>query len=115
VFLLIIFFMTVSQVSEINKEQLELPKLEGSEDQKPTLITVNVTDTGELLVSGRRITVAGLVDAVGRELNRLGGDATRLTIVVRADERGQSRMVNEVVNALSRLGVKRIRIAVQSE
>ena len=31
-FLLLIFFMTVSQVSAVNKEQLELPQLKGSED-----------------------------------------------------------------------------------
>ena len=33
VFLLLIFFMTVSQVSKINKERLDLPQQQGAEEQ----------------------------------------------------------------------------------
>jgi biopolymer transport protein ExbD len=114
VFLLIIFFMTVTQVSELNKEMLELPELQGSEDQERTTLTINVTDSEELVISGRTITIGGLVDLMNQELARLQGDPSRLTVVVRADRRGQSRMVNEVVSALARLGLRQIRIAVQT-
>ena len=34
-FLLMIFFMTVSQVSKLNREQLELPRQQGTEEQEP--------------------------------------------------------------------------------
>ena len=36
-FLLLIFFMTVSQVSKLNREQLELPRQQGTEEQQPTI------------------------------------------------------------------------------
>jgi biopolymer transport protein ExbD len=98
----------------LNKELLELPKLEGSEDQERTTLTINVKESEELVISGRSITIGGVVDLVTRELERLQGDASRLTVVVRADERGQSRMVNEVVSALARLGLRQVRIAVQT-
>ena len=50
VFLLLIFFMTVSQVSEINKIQLSLPKLEGSDDQRPAAeLIVDRTLSAEIL------------------------------------------------------------------
>ena len=113
VFQLLIFFMTCSQVASVNLERLDLPKLKGSEDQARTTVTVNVTRDGVLRVSGRTVTTAGLIDMVGRELDRLGGDLSRITVVVRADERGPSRMVNEVVAGLAAMGINHLRLAVE--
>lgn len=112
-FLLIIFFITVSQVSKINKERLELPKQEGSDEQKPAVVTVNVNPAGEIIVSGRTLSVAGLVGIVSDELAAVGNDPTRVNVVLRADARGNSRTVNEIVSALAKLEVTRIRIAVE--
>ena len=61
VFLLIIFFMTVTQVSEINKEQLELPQQEGSTDQLNSNVTINVDREGQVIISGNRVTVPEMV------------------------------------------------------
>lgn len=113
VFLLIIFFMTVTQVSKLNKEQLELPKLKGTEDQKPSVLTVNVTETGEIRVSGRTLSSGDFVSLVNRELRRVGDDPNLLGIVIRADQRGASAGVNAVVAALNKLQIKRVRIAVE--
>ena len=74
VFLLLIFFMTVSQVSEINKVQLDLPKLTGSADQKPSTITLNVDQQGQLILSGRNVGLGELIAAVSDELRRVGDD-----------------------------------------
>lgn len=113
VFLLIIFFMTVTQVSELNKERMELPKLPGAEDQKPTTLTVNVNAEGDLIVSGKQVSVAQLLTYVSVELAKVGDDPSRLTLVLRADERGDCQTVNQVVSALGRLQINRVRIAVQ--
>jgi biopolymer transport protein ExbD len=113
VFLLLIFFMTVSQVSEINKERLELPRLKGSMDQDLTTLTINVSREGTLRVAGDAISLAGLIAVVEDELARRGGDTGQLTVVVRSDQRGTSRMTNEVIRGLGRLGVGRVRIAVE--
>jgi len=113
VFLLIIFFMTVTQVSKLNKEQLELPKLKGTEDQKPSVLTVNVTETGDILVSGRKFSAGEFVSLVNRELRRVGDDPNLLGIVIRADQRGASAGVNSVVATLNNLQIKRVRIAVE--
>jgi biopolymer transport protein ExbD len=113
VFLLIIFFMTVTQVSEVNRERLELPQLQGAEDQKPTTLTVNVDQAGEIIVSGNQIEIPRLLAIVSQELAKVGEDAGRLTVVLRADERGTSRTVNEIVTALARMQITRVRIAVQ--
>ena len=115
VFLLIIFFMTVSQMSEVANERLQLPRQSGGEEQKPKTMVVNVTESGAFRVAGQTITIARLVGLAHSELQRVGDDPDRLIVVVRADERGASRGVNEVVTALGTLGVKRVRIAVESE
>ena len=112
-FLLIIFFMTVTQVSEINKEQLKLPELEGSDDQLESNITINVDQTGQVIVSGNRVSVPELIYMVGQEMKRVGNDPSRLKIVIRADERGISKTVNEIVTAMAGFQISRVRIAVQ--
>jgi biopolymer transport protein ExbD len=113
VFNLLIFFMTVSQASEANRERLELPKLKGSQDQTRTTLTINVSQRDEVIVSGNRITLGQLLALVSQELARVGDDPSRLTIVLRADERGTCRTVNQIVTALVKLQITRVRIAVE--
>lgn len=112
-FLLLIFFMTVSQVSAVNKEQLELPQLKGSEDQAESPITINVDEHGTIVVSGDRLTLPQLVAAVSDEIVKADNDPSRLTIALRVDRRGTCRTVNEIVTALAKLDVRRVRIAVE--
>lgn len=114
VFQLLIFFMLVPQMSQVNKELLELPKLKGTEDQQRTAVTINIDSNGDLLVAGHQLTIAGVVELVSREIQRVDGDVNRLTLLVRADRRGNSRMANQVVAALARLGVRQIRVGVEA-
>jgi biopolymer transport protein ExbD len=113
VFLLIIFFMTVSQVSEINRERLVLPEQAGSDDQKPAILTININDVGEILVGGIKYPFTDLIALVADELARVGDEPSRLTVVVRADRRVPSRFVNRTVSALAQLDIRKVRIPVQ--
>jgi biopolymer transport protein ExbD len=112
-FLLLIFFMTVTQVSEVNKEQIDLPKQKGAEDQTPAELIINVTEAGDVIVSGETITLARLASLLGEQIAGAGGNPDRVRIVLRADERGESGAVNDVVETLNKLELKRVRIAVQ--
>lgn len=113
VFLLIIFFMTVTQVSKMNKEQLDLPKLKGSEDQKPSVLTINVTENEEIIISGRGLSVDDLIALLNRELRRVGDNPQMLSVVIRGDRRGRSGGVSSVVRALKRLNILQVRLAVE--
>lgn len=114
-FQLMIFFMTCTQVSQVNKEKLELPQLKGSMDQEENItMTVNVDEAGQIKISGREYTVAQLAVAAGDELAAVGNEPSRIHVVLRADRRGTSRSVNEVVTALAKLGINQIRIAVEA-
>ena len=113
VFLLLVFFMTVSQVSKLNRESLELPKLKGAEDQRPTVLTINVTREGRIVVSGNTLSTARLAGMIIDELATLGDDSNKLTVVLRVDQRADCRTVNQIVTALAKLQVNRVRIAVE--
>jgi biopolymer transport protein ExbD len=113
VFLLIIFFMTVSQVSEINRERLDLPKQPGAEDQKPAKLTINVDPAGQIIVSGNRVSLAQLLAIVSQELAAVGDNPDRVAVVLRSDQHARSQAVNEIVTALNRMQIKRVRIAVE--
>ena len=97
----------------LESERLELPEFQGSEDQRRTSLTVNVDREGAIVVSGRTITKGELLGFVSDELAAVGDNPDRLTVVLRGDQRGNSRTINEIVSSLSRLQIKKVRVAVQ--
>ena len=113
-FLLLIFFMTVNQVSKSQREQLALPHLAGSQDQSQESLVVNVDQAGQIIVSANAVTLPELIGIVSAELAKVENDSTRLTVLLRADRRGNCRTVNEIVTTLVRLNVNRVRLAVES-
>ncbi len=115
VFQLLIFFMTCSQVSDVSREVLELPKLFGSEDQANSEIIVNVNEAGELIVLAQPYTVPEFVALCLEEANHAhGGAAENLAITIRVDRRATCRTPNELGEALVKLGVTQVRFGVQS-
>jgi biopolymer transport protein ExbD len=113
-FLLLIFFMTVNQVSKMNAEPLELPQLKGSQDQSEAVITVNVDQYGDIVVSSNHLSLGQFASLVGGELAANQNDPTRIKVVLRADRRGNCRVVNEIVAMLVKLDIHQVRIAVRS-
>ena len=112
VFLLIVFFMTVSQVTEANRARIELPNLKGSKDQIPSTLTINVTADEQLIISGNSVSVIKATEIARAEITKTGSPDL-VAVVIRADQRARSEKVNDIVNAMSRLNIKRVRFAVQ--
>ena len=113
VFLLIIFFMTVTQVSKINKERLDLPDQAGTAEQPDAAMTVNVRSDGTMVVSRKVFSTPALVSMVADEVARRGGDPSRVKIVVRGDAAGNSKTMNDIVTSLGKINVTRINMAVE--
>ncbi|GIW57036.1 MAG: biopolymer transporter ExbD/TolR [Nitrospiraceae bacterium] len=113
VFLLLIFFMTVSQVSKLQREPIQLPQVERAEEQQSAELTINVRQDGTILLAGEPVLSEELARELSRLKNRAGGDPSRLRVLIRADERSASRTVNELVTGLSSLGIQAVRIAVE--
>jgi biopolymer transport protein ExbD len=113
-FLLLIFFMTVNQVSNVNRERIPLPPLAGARDQAEESLTINIDLNGQIVVSGTRHTPASLATIVADEKQqadqRPGG---RLVVTVRAHRDGSCRTVNEVIRLLDRLQIPGVNLAVE--
>ena len=113
VFLLLIFFMTVTQASRIKEEQLELPQQEGARDKETSSLTINIRQDGQLVMLGRVLQLDRLLTLVNEELARVDNDPRRINIELRVDQRGESRAANQIARSLEQLNIKRVSFAVQ--
>ena len=112
VFLLIIFFMIVSQISETNKEQIELPALSAELEQQSAKMTVNINADSEVIVSGESISTNQLQAIVTQELAEVDGNTNRLFVTLRVDRNALTDRANEVMEILNGAGIPGVRVAV---
>ncbi len=112
VMLLLIFFMTVSEISRQYELQVKLPELEGVDNQPPSELTIHVAANGRLFMDEQPRDAAWIQDRL-REAIEAAGDPQRVMVVVRCDRRSDSAAVNELVRRMQQLDIKQIRFAVQ--
>ena len=112
VFLLIIFFMIVSQISETNKEQIELPALSAELEQQSAKMTVNINADSEVIVSGESIGINQLQAMISQELAAVDGNTNRLFVTLRVDRNALTDRANEVMRILNGAGIPGVRVAV---
>lgn len=118
VFLLVIFFLTTSTFIEKNKSRVDLPDDDTiRRDELRTIdrssLVVNVTRNGTIVVSQEYLSTDALFEKVGAELARLGGDASRLDVLIRADQSAPLVFVNEIATRLIALGVDRWKLGME--
>jgi len=113
VFLLIIFFMTVSQITRVEVEALALPEARQGEAPQETpagRFVVNVHQDGRIVVAGRARSVASLQTMLARERKEAG--AAELTVLVRGDRDTPWEKVAEIMRVCAAQGIGRVRVAV---
>ena len=116
VFLLIIFFMTVSQITQSLVHPIDLPDVgDGGQTLETVSITVNIDDGGKMIVGGDTWQMPRLMAAIRKELQRVESQPSRIKILIRCDRNCPGKAVNELNKQLSQLGINRIRISVQGE
>lgn len=120
IFLLIIFFMTTAQFIERARAEVELPEEHGEEiiDARipPLIINILAEPVEPFVVGEDRMELLGVKNLIDRELARLrtdGHEASEFEVVIRADERGASRNVNQLGTHLRERGIWRWRLATQ--
>jgi biopolymer transport protein ExbD len=113
VFLLIIFFMTVSQITRATDLPLPLPRVtEGDEESKTATVTINLNQQGQIIVSNQRLTLDGLTTSLQKQLEAVAGAQDRIRIQIRCDRNCECRHVDRVLNRLTELGFQQVRAAV---
>ena len=113
VFLLLIFFMSCTQVSVINKSPLEPPELHGGEDQSEATITINVDHEGDIIITQVVHNLPEAVTAVHETIAEKGGDPDLVNVVLRVDRRAKSRVANDLVKALDKLKITKVKFAIR--
>jgi biopolymer transport protein ExbD len=113
VFLLIIFFMTVSQITRTADYPLPLPRVtEGDSAAKTASITINLDRQGTIIMGGQTLTEEEVLSTVRKLLAKFGNDPERIRIQIRCDRNCPSRHVTELFENLARLGFTNVRSAV---
>lgn len=116
VFLLIIFFMTVSQITRTVDHPVELPRVvAGASESKTATVTININQTGSVIVAGKTLTLDEVAQALRVQLEKMDNDPDRIRIQIRCDRNCLSKSVNKLVNRLSTMGFKRVRCAVADQ
>lgn len=116
VFLLIIFFMTVSQITRIRDLPVQLPSVSGGADQsKITHVTINVTQDGDIHVTGKSRTESEVVTLLSELLPQFDNNPLRIKIEIRYDRRCKSATMNRLVKRLTELGFTQVMPVVAME
>jgi biopolymer transport protein ExbD len=116
VFLLIIFFMTVSWIAQAQEMNMNLPVVDrGGKPFEPVRITINLDAAGQLYVNGAQVSMDELVGGIRQELDQVGQDPTRLLLLLRCDRSCPGRHVNELIRQLELLEIRQVRVSVVAE
>ncbi len=116
VFLLIIFFMVVSQFTQINIEALELPPADQGEPPSDPLakqIILNVQRDGRIRIAGEDYTVDSFENLLRLKLQQFPPEDLRIRI--RADRKTPWRLVRPLLEACARNAISRINYAVTED
>lgn len=113
VFLLIIFFMTVSQITRTIDHPVELPRVQfGGRKAEPVTVTINLDKNGKIIVAGKSLSMDNTLSAIKGKLEKQDNDPNQVKIQLRCDRRCKSRFVNRLIEKLSEMGFTQIRTAI---
>ena len=113
-FLLLIFFMTVNQVSKANREKMPLPPLAGSKDQSDAELIINIDRQNNIIVSPQFMSLYELTSLIAEKVRQANNDPSRLTVLVRVHRETDCRMVNQVVALLDdKFKINRVNLGVE--
>ena len=116
VFLLIIFFMTVSQITRVIDQPLPLPAVPaGATVESPAAVTINLNKRGQIIVAGKPFSLDKTIQILKTRLLKFDNDPSQLKIELRCDKRCEAEHVNRIIAELSKLGIASIRISVSGE
>jgi len=125
VFLLLMFFLIVSKLTESTLEALVIPYATYAVPDKASSnrIVVNITPKGHIKIMGQRYTMKELAFFIEGEVRRLDGGiqkamdqgGSRLSVLIRLDSQTQYYHMQEVIRVMSVKGVLKIEIAARKK
>lgn len=120
VFLLIIFFILVTEMAKADTEPLVLPKAAEAVADKPRQerrVIVNVVRSGNVVVRRKTLNAVELDRVLQLEAQLAGRDAkglSKLFVLIRGDIEVQYRTVQQVLTAAAKQRIWRIELGAES-
>ncbi len=115
VFLLIIFFMTVSQITKTADLPIPLPRVvEGDIPGQTATVTINLDRLGNIFIGGERLSLNQALATIEKQLSKFGNDHHRMKITLRCDRNCECRHVSVILKRLANLGFQNVRSAVSN-
>jgi len=114
VFLLIIFFMTVSQMTKMEVEEVTLPEAKEGTPPKELAtgrLIINLRKDGQVVVDGRTRSIDSLRGLLARELKDRER-ADELSVLVRGDREAPWQRAAQILRACTANGIDHVRMAV---
>ncbi|MDZ4831452.1 MAG: biopolymer transporter ExbD [Phycisphaerae bacterium] len=120
VFQLLIFFLVTARMAQMSRADIDLPRERGEEasSKEQAGMTINVTASGEIVVSERTLTLDELESMaadLASSVDSTGGDSSHFRPLVRADASAPAQRLNAVLGALERAGVKGVRLGTSTD
>ena len=116
VFLLIIFFLTVSQFTRVVEHPISLAQVaRGTVESIPTTVTINLDHDGKIIFSGEQYTLQRTFQSLQDLLASNGNDPSQVEIEMRCDRRCPTDRVNQVVQRLADLGFRQVYVSVAGD
>lgn len=113
VFLLIIFFMTVSQITPTIDVPMPLPRvIDGGAKAVTASITINLDREGSIVINSQQLSMNKALASIQSKLLASGDDPNRIKIQIRCDRNCESRHVSELLENLATMGFTNVRSAV---
>lgn len=112
VFLLIIFFMAVSQFNRNLDAQLQLTEVDEGGTKAESTFVVNIDAEQRLVVGGEYLSLEQLTQRVLNDVRQSGRPADQLIVRIRCDRQQDSSRLNQLMERLSSLGIVEIQLAV---
>ena len=111
VFLLICFYLLVSQLITTQKDpSVVLPLMENlaAVSEQPAEFVVNLRDDGAIVIGGRSVSLTAMRSLLSEQLVRSGKKNETLRVVVRADRRQRFGKLDNILRSTRNAGAKQI-------
>lgn len=129
VFLLIIFFMVVTEISRLQVEEIQLPVANQAEEKEPPTtdrkMVVNIVEDGTIKIGGAIYAGTLLESFLSREAIQAGVEdvnannpelrPSRLVVTVRADKNCEWQYVQNFFEAAQKAGIYKVSMAATKE
>ena len=113
VFLLIIFFITVTQITKVHTENIPLPEVTLNDEQTPTRVIVSVRRNGQIVMNGEEKTMDQTIYQLGRRIESKNNDPSKVRVTLRVDHRCTNQVPKSLIREIKSLGILAIQIGVQ--